>query len=430
MYRDTCEATQMRGEQSSEVLDLRMACLEDRRSAMKALTDVLAAADKQAVTSAVDAVGALPALDRCADVKLLRAQIEPPRDAKMRAQIDDLRQRATVAKALHDTGRTREAVGRGKSLVAEARALGYTPLLAELLALSSSFQESATFDAASVKIWEEAIWMGLRAKRDDLAAEAAAVLAGMVGSYLDRPEEGGRWADLADALADRMGEGHERLRSWILQSRAIIAASTDPEASLRLTRKALDLKRKVLSPDDPDIGHSTIPEAVNLHLLGRDAEAVKVAEETDRQLIDAYGPNHAMVAMSQSNHGEYLISLGRPAEAEPLIREALSHWEAQVGADHPFLAYPLTGLGRALVALGRPAEARPPLERALRLRDGHEPDLTLVAETRFALAQALWATGEHRRAVELAKTARQAYAKAPTGERAGKDVAAWLAGHE
>jgi hypothetical protein len=137
-----------------------------------------------------------------------------------------------------------------------------------------------------------------------------------------------------------------------------------------------------------------------------------------------------MVAMSQSNHGEYLISLGRPAEAEPLIREALSHWEAQVGADHPFLAYPLTGLGRALVALGRPAEARPPLERALRLRDGHEPDPTLVAETRFALAQALWATGEHRRAVELAKTARQAYAKAPTGERAGKDVAAWLAGHE
>jgi hypothetical protein len=313
------------------------------------------------------------------------------------------------------------------TLVAEARALGYTPVLAELLALSSSFQESGTFDAASVKVWEEAIWMGLRAKRDDLAAEAASVLAGMVGSYLGRPEEGQRWADFADALADRMGEGHERLRSWILQSRAAIAESTDPEGALRLTRRALELKRKVLLPDDADVGHSMISEAEELHLLGKDAEAARVAEEARHIFKEAYGPNGALVAQEDSNIGEYLVALGRPAEALPRFREALLHWEAQVGANNPFLAYPLTGLGRALLALGRPSEARAPLERALALRNGREADPALLAETRFALAQALWASGEHRRAVDLATTARQEYAKTSTGARDADKVAAWLA---
>jgi tetratricopeptide (TPR) repeat protein len=364
-------------------------------------------------------------------LRLLRAPIEPPRDAKMRAQIDDLRRRATVAKALHDTGRNQRAVEEGQRLVAEARALGYAPLLAELLALTGWFQEAATFDARAIKIWEEAIWMGLRTKRDDLAAEAAAILSGMVGgNYPRNREEGERWADLADALADRLGDGHERLRSWIAQSRAMIEESTDPEGALRLTLKALELKRKVLPPDDPDIASSLVNEANQLHLAGRDAAAAKVAEEADRILIAAYGPSHSLVAVSQSNHGEFLVALGRPAEALALFRVAAFNWEAQVGPDHPFPAYPLTGLGRALLALGRPAEARPPLERALRLRERHDPEPALLAETRFALAQALWATGEHRRAVNLATTARQEFAKAPTGERAGKEVAAWLTDHK
>jgi hypothetical protein len=430
MYRDACEATHLRGEQSSEVLDLRMSCLEDRHSALKALTDVLATADGQTVNKAVDAVGALPALDRCADVRLLRAEIEPPRDAKMRGQIDDLRHRATVAKALHDTGRNQEAVALAQTLTTEARAVGYQPLLAELLGLTCYFQESATFDAASVKVWEEAIWMGIRAKRDDLAADEAAMLAGMVGGYLQRPEEGKRWAELATALADRMGEGHERLRSWILQGLAVIAESTDPEAALRLSRSSLELKRKVLQPDDPDIGHSLITVAEHLHRTGNDVAAVEVGGEARRNLREAYGPTSAVVAQTESNVGEYLVALGRPSEALPLFREALSHWESQIGSTHPFLAYPLTGLGRALTALGQPADARPPLERALRLREAHDPNLTVRAETRFALAQALWATGDHRRAVDLAKTARQEYANASTEERAGKAVTAWLSSHE
>jgi tetratricopeptide (TPR) repeat protein len=429
MYRDACEATSLRGEQSPEVLDLRMTCLEDGHAAMRALVDVLKTADKQTVNNAVDAVGALPRLDRCADIRLLRAVVEPPRDAKTRAQIDDLRRRAAVAKAIHDTGGNQRAIEQGRQLVAEARTTGYLPILAELLALASSFQQSSTFDASSIGISEEAIWTGLRAKRDDLAAEEAAQLAAMVGLYLRRPEEGKRWAELADALADRMGDGHDRLRSWILQDRALIVQPTDPEAALRLTRKALELKRKVLQPNDPDIAHSLNTEAEELHRTGNNAAAVEVAHEAHRLYAEAYGPSSAYVATSESNTGEYLVALGRPAEALPLLRDALSHWEAQIGGDNPLLAYPLTGLGRALLALGRQVEARAPLERALRLREAHDLDPALLAETRFALAQTLWPAGDRRRAVSLAATARGAYAQAAPGGSAEKQVVAWLADH-
>src|SRR6185436_12478703 len=96
MYRDACEATHARGEQSGQTLDLRMTCLDERRTALSALTNVFAAPDAVVVTNAVDAVNALPTVDRCADLKLLRAPIEPPRAEATRARVDALRKRAAV----------------------------------------------------------------------------------------------------------------------------------------------------------------------------------------------------------------------------------------------------------------------------------------------------------------------------------------------
>src|SRR3982750_4760488 len=51
MYRDACEATHVRGEQSAEVLDLRMACLQERMTSLRAVTDVLSHADPTVVES-------------------------------------------------------------------------------------------------------------------------------------------------------------------------------------------------------------------------------------------------------------------------------------------------------------------------------------------------------------------------------------------
>src|SRR5205814_708666 len=52
MHQDACEATRLRGEQSEEVLDLRMACLSDRLKEISALAEVMKHADADAVQEA------------------------------------------------------------------------------------------------------------------------------------------------------------------------------------------------------------------------------------------------------------------------------------------------------------------------------------------------------------------------------------------
>jgi tetratricopeptide (TPR) repeat protein len=429
-YRDACEATQVRGEQSAEVLDLRMGCLEERHGALRALTDVLASADSNTVANAVDAADALPALDRCSDVKLLRAGVEPPRDARARAQVDDIRRRAATAKALGDIGRQAEALAQGRALLAEARGVGYLPLIAELLTLVGSQQEDIHFRPEAVKELEQAVWTALRGKRDDIAAEAAAYLAGELGYSLDRREDGERWADLAEALIDRMGQGHERLRSWLLQDRGVFREkSNELDEGLLLVRQAVALKRKLLPPDHPDIGRSLQSEANFLHLQGDFTAALKVNDEAIRIFTSAYGPRSAKTASAVSNGAEYEVGLGRAAEALPHFREALPVLEAQLGADNQVLGHPLTGLGHALLALGQMGEARATLERAMRIRDAREPDPVLRGETRFALAQALWATDQGDRARELAEKARQEYQQAGRRDADVQTISRWLEEH-
>ncbi len=68
MHVQTCEATHVHGEQSGEVLDLRMGCLTDTLDGVRALTEVLSRADDAMISQAVMAASNLAPLNRCADV--------------------------------------------------------------------------------------------------------------------------------------------------------------------------------------------------------------------------------------------------------------------------------------------------------------------------------------------------------------------------
>ena len=144
--------------------------------------------------------------------------------------------------------------------------------------------------------------------------------------------------------------------------------------------------------DSPDLASSLVSEAWMVHRRGD--EAGPGDNDWGQEVFArAYGPNSPDLALILSNRGEYLVALGRLDEAVAAFRGALTRWEAQLGPENPLLAHPLTGLGLAHLTAGRSTEALPPLERALRLREAHEPDPTLVTETRFALARALWDAG-------------------------------------
>ena len=78
MYVQTCEATHVRGEQSTEVLDLRMSCLQDNLDQVHVLTDTMMTRDAAVVSQAVGAALDLTPVSRCANVALLRSAVPLP----------------------------------------------------------------------------------------------------------------------------------------------------------------------------------------------------------------------------------------------------------------------------------------------------------------------------------------------------------------
>ncbi|MGZ3408574.1 MAG: serine/threonine-protein kinase, partial [Polyangia bacterium] len=133
MHTDACEATRVRGEQSQELLDLRMTCLDDRRTELKTLGELFASADGAIVEHAAEAAQSLPALAVCADAAALRAPIPPPRDPTAQRRVDEIRTQLARAGALELAARYDEGLRVGRAALAEAGALKYPPIEAEAL---------------------------------------------------------------------------------------------------------------------------------------------------------------------------------------------------------------------------------------------------------------------------------------------------------
>jgi tetratricopeptide (TPR) repeat protein/tRNA A-37 threonylcarbamoyl transferase component Bud32 len=430
MYTDTCEATHVRGDQSPEVLDLRMTCLEGPRGALKALTEVLSRTDAAVLVEAVNAAQALPPLERCADVAALRTVTPPPADAGTRARVAALRGNLAEIKALTDTGQWPVARRKAEPLVDAARAVGYEPLLAEALAAKSWLEIQMGDSASAPKTLESEVCAALAARRDDLAAEAAAQAMGTAGYLLGRREEAERWERLAEALQRRLGPGHDRTAAWLYQDRANVRMRRgDYDGAFSDLELALSLKRKVLAPDHPDIARSLLAIAVVQNERGEHDAALVAADKAVEIYRNAYGKESPLVAHPLGDRGESYELLGRYAEAERDLREAADLSGQWVGPEHPWTAYPLTALGKTLIFEHRLREATTVLERALRIREKSELNAELVAETRFALARARWELGENRSgAIALAENARDAYRKMPQETKHAGEVEAWLAG--
>ncbi|MBL4687703.1 MAG: tetratricopeptide repeat protein [Nannocystaceae bacterium] len=129
---------------------------------------------------------------------------------------------------------------------------------------------------------------------------------------------------------------------------------------------------------------------------------------------DALGEEHPDVAVSLMHVGYTLAATEAWQDALDVFDEAAVVFQKSVGDDHPQLIYVANSRANMLLLLERPEEAGPIVEHALSLTSARQADPTLIAETQFILAQALWSQGADRpRAVQLATLARESYAAGP-----------------
>jgi eukaryotic-like serine/threonine-protein kinase len=428
MYTEACEATHARGEQSSEVLDLRMSCLQERLSGVKALSGIFTKADGDVVGNAVTAASAIPPLDRCGDVRLLRSLVQPPDDAKLRARVDRARERIAEIKATRDAGRMAEALKMAAALVAEAGQIDYAPVQAETDAIQGEIETFAGDPKHAEKMLEQAFFTAEAARDDELKAESSAYLIEAIGYHQGRYEDADRWILQTRATLRRMG-GHARLQCWVENNVAILyhIQGRYPEA-IAAYQRARAMAEASLRPDDPDVARPLGNLAMALSEAGRPAEALGYNQRAVDILRKALGAGHPEVAMHISNRGEILNALGRYDEARALFNSALAVWNKELPPEHSNFGDSYSGIGQSYLGQDAPEPALAPLERALAIREKSGAEPSQIGETRFLLARALWDSGRDRtRAQALARAAKLAYGdKAPWRDKVDA-IDAWLA---
>src|SRR5262249_15677166 len=120
----------VRGEQSAELMDRRMACLDRERAQVSALVELLVSADRAVLERAVGAAQALPAPERCGELPSLLGGTDPPPPEQL-GEVIALRGALAQAQAHEDAGAYARGLELARDIAARADALGWAPLVAE-----------------------------------------------------------------------------------------------------------------------------------------------------------------------------------------------------------------------------------------------------------------------------------------------------------
>ncbi|MCA9710319.1 MAG: serine/threonine protein kinase, partial [Myxococcales bacterium] len=264
-YTEVCAATTIRGEQSTAVMDLRMACLHRAREELEAAVDVLAHADAEVAGHADVLVDSLALRDRCSDVEALQAEVAPPPPEEAKA-VQALRRRLAEAKAQREAGRYAPAlvtVGLAEQALA---ALRYEPVAAEVaLERGRVLHLLARFDEAE-RALRQALESASRWRRLDLMQESAAELMVVVGAEQWHPAEGLQLRELAVGLAAGDPRAEAEARRDLA---AVLGARGDYAQAEAEYRRALELYAQALGPEHADLAATRSGLAVVLDQRGK-----------------------------------------------------------------------------------------------------------------------------------------------------------------
>jgi non-specific serine/threonine protein kinase/serine/threonine-protein kinase len=171
-----------------------------------------------------------------------------------------------------------------------------------------------------------------------------------------------------------------------------------------LLRQALDVRRQVLGPEDPNTLKSMSSVAEILFKEARYPEAEKLARqalETQRRLL---GPEHPDTLTSMGDLANILLLEGRYPEAEKLQRETLDTKRRVLGPEHPDTLKSMCDLANIFRWQGRHSEAEKLLSQTLdvqrRVLGPEHPD---TLKSMSALTNILRPEGHFPEAEQLAR---------------------------
>jgi tetratricopeptide (TPR) repeat protein len=365
MRTEACEATHVEGTQSAQLLDLRMACLHRRLHDVRAVVDILTAADADVVARAPELASQLPPLEPCADSEALSAPVPRPTDPALAARVDKAQRTLATVNALADAGRYADARAQLAPLRTEATALGWRPLEGEVLLAAARLSELTGAYQDALELFKDAAVAAEAGRDDATAALARNGLVWVTGERLGRYGEAQDLAREAEAKVERLGNRGELIRADLdaKMSALLVEQARFAEAEQR-SRHALEIRQKNLPPDDPAIASSLGDLADVLAETSRWDDAIPYYRKALAVAEHALGPDHSHVASLRINLASALRYKGDTAGSLAELAKARTITERALGPEHPQLATIALDTGTALLDTHKPAEALAQFERA------------------------------------------------------------------
>jgi eukaryotic-like serine/threonine-protein kinase len=368
MRREACEATRLRGEQSEDLLDRRMLCLDQRLEEVRALTALFTRADAQVVEKAVQAAAGLGRLERCADVQALTARVPLPADRRLRARVEAVQRDLARAKALRAAGKYGDGLAVARQVSGRTADLPYRPVQAEALYHLGDLQEKAGLFAPAERTLRQAVARAEAAGDDEVKARSAIALLHVLGEDQERFDRANEWEELVAGILERLS-GNDELRAEFANELGFLYEAEGRYAeSLAKHREAAAIRRRLSGEREPGVAAAIGNAGVALYGLGRYPEALASFQEALRIQEAALGPQHPEVGDTLNRIGAALLAQGRYEDAIRWFRKALAVREAALGPEHRLVADVLSNLGSSLDSIARYDEARQYLERALKIR--------------------------------------------------------------
>jgi len=300
-HRAACEA-HVRHEQSDDLHDRRMTCLDRQRNRLRSLVELFGKADAALVREAPVAVAALPPTADCADADALLAAVPPPADRAVRDKVKAINAEIDRANTLITTGRFPDAKAALEAALEHAKGIDFPDLQAAL-----QFGMANALD-----------------KTND-------------------PKTAEQWLRRAIETSALAHDTKLYTRSWISLLWEVGAAQARFDDAKPIRETATQMVH--LSGDAPDLAAQLeFHGAAVDYMRGDLAAATKGAGKAVAYYQLRSGPNSLELVAPLNLLGSASTN---PDESDKALRRALAILEEHVGAKHPRVASILSTLGNS-----------------------------------------------------------------------------------
>lgn len=417
-WRDTkleaCLAGDVHAEIDADLAQRTHECLDEQRAHFETTVDTLLEADKVLVTRSLRTVQGLPEVTSCRDAQQLARMPSRPDDPTVRAEVHELYK--TLARTMVDehVGTYEQGLTTSRAVLERAEASGYLPLIATAQYRVAVFLEKRGNYEEAVELWVEAFEAAAVAGHEELAGDAARVLAFTEGYQLARYDAGLRWAQIARVYHRRGGKLDGLQEAQRLDVMAVmLEMKGELQASLEMHRKSIALRRKVAGDRDKSVGYGLHNMAAVLESADENDAALEARREALKIFEAHFGPDNPTTLHVRFALANLQRDMGSFEDAEAGFYEVMRSWEKVLGPDHPDVGDARNALGRLRRKQGRFDEGIALHGEALAIHlAALGPDHPDTAQTRTDLAQALTATGALDEASEHFRLALDALAEA------------------